>query len=455
MMFPRRIVAAIAAGLLIFACGFGAGRNRVDVPVIVTAAPVYDALAAMRGGERFPKGARLLHIENGDVTPLLPDFAASADAAVSYDAKYILFAGKKSPADRWAIWELTLSSGAVRKVIDADADAIRPLYLPEAWFTYAVRTPQGFQMEAARLDGEQRRRITFLQSSAVPADVLADGRILFESGYPLGVTLEHSARPEMYLVYPDGSGVESYRCDHGAGRWGGRQLASGDVIFTHGRTLARFTSPLPHEARVAAPASEYSGAIAETSAGEWLMSERPSIAAPYELAIWRPGSAALHRLLKRQGENLVQPVLVEPREPARAHPVALHLWAYANLLALDARLSRDGNLHSLPARVRLETQDANGNGTVLGTAPVASDGSFFVQVPGDRPIRFALLDAKGAVLREEHGWVWIAKGEQRICVGCHTGPERAPENKVPQVLLGTTNPVNLTGTHSDAVPGGR
>ena len=59
------------------------------------------------------------------------------------------------------------------------------------------------------------------------------------------------------------------------------------------------------------------------------------------------------------------------------------------------------------------------------------DGSFFVQTPADRPIRFALLDAKGAVVRQEHGWFWIRSGEQRICVGCHAGPERASENTVP------------------------
>ena len=45
------------------------------------------------------------------------------------------------------------------------------------------------------------------------------------------------------------SGVQSYRCDHGRARWGGKQLASGDVVFTHGTSLARFTSPLAHEVR--------------------------------------------------------------------------------------------------------------------------------------------------------------------------------------------------------------
>ena len=91
----------------------------------------------------------------------------------------------------------------------------------------------------------------------------------------------------------------------------------------------------------------------------------------------------------------------------------------------------------------------------MGTAPVESDGSFFVQTPADKPIRFALLNQKGEVVRQERGWFWIRRGEQRICVGCHTGPERSSENHVPAVLLRTTTPVNLTGTKPQAsTPGG-
>ena len=129
------------------------------------------------------------------------------------------------------------------------------------------------------------------------------------------------------------------------------------------------------------------------------------------------GSPALHPAVPSLSElrdNLVDPVLVAPRDRPRRHPSALHDWDYANLLALDARISRDGPLEGAPASVRLETQDASGHAVTMGTAPVESDGSFFVKTPADRPIRFALLDAKGAVIRQEHGWFWIRRGEQRI-----------------------------------------
>jgi hypothetical protein len=255
----------------------------------------------------------------------------------------------------------------------------------------------------------------------------------------------------MFLVYSDGSGVESYRCDHGRARWGGKQLASGDVVFTHGTSLARFTSPLAHEVAIPAPISEYAGAIAETAAGEWLVSVRAAGAAHYSLKLCEPpseskaGASLLKTVLAIPGQDLVQPVIIAPHSRPKRHPSGLHDWDYANMMALDARQSREGDLKIAPAQVRLETMDAEGHPVLMGMAPVESDGSFYVRTPADKPIRFALLDAKGTVVRQEHGWFWIRRGEQRYCVGCHSGPERSSDNHVPAVLLRTTTPVDLTG----------
>jgi len=474
MSFRFRVPwAAARCGLLMAACGFSPFISQSQVrsapilfDVIVTAAPAYDPLAALRGGERFPKGAQLLLIHEGKSQPLVPGFAASADASISFEGDKVLFSGKKTSADPWQIWELTLVDRNVRQVVTSGTDAIRPLYLPAWRLVYAQRTPRGFQLQSSRLveskaleqiEGPAAKPnfpLTHAGLSAIPSDVLADGRILFESGFPLG----EGKTPELFLVYSDGSGVESYRCDHPAktidGRWGGRQLKSGDVVFTHGTSLARFTSPLGQEERVAAPRAEYAGAIAETASGEWLVSARVSATAGYALRLWRPGSSAMQTVLAQNDMNLLDPVLIAPRNRPRRHPSALHDWDYANLLALDARLSRDGPLKGAPVSVRLETQDASGNAVSMGAAPVEADGSFFVKAPSDRAIRFVLLNAKGEVLRQEHGWFWIRSGEQRYCVGCHAGPERAPENRVPKVLLRTTTPVDLTGTSPQVHKGG-
>jgi hypothetical protein len=74
---------------------------------------------------------------------------------------------------------------------------------------------------------------------------------------------------------------------------------------------------------------------------------------------------------------------------------------------------------------------------------VEQDGSFYVNVPSERPIRFELLDRNRKTVVAEKGWFWMRRGEQRVCVGCHAGPERAPDNAAPQVLLRTTEPVKM------------
>jgi hypothetical protein len=455
----RGLAIAASFALLIPVCGFApsAARNsaaEAGADFIVTAAPVYGPLAELRGAERFPRGAQLLLVHAGQAEPLVTGFAATADASVSFDAKTVLFAGKQAAGDPWQIWELTLADRSVRRVVTTASDAERPLYLPGGRLVWAERTPQGFQLQSAE-DGRTPAEafdnptatgllpLTYTRGSAFPADVLADGRILFEAGFPLGA----GTTPELYLVYADGSGVESYRCDHGRARWGGRQLASGDVVFTHGATLGRFTSSLAHEEPVAAPAAEYAGAIAETSSGAWLVSARSAAGRRFEVKLWKPeaGSRALETVLAVSGEDLVEPVLVRPRVRPNRHPSGLHDWKYANLLVLDVRESREGDLKVVPASVRMETQDAAGRAVVMGTAPVEADGSFFVKAPADKPIRIALLNARGAVLRQERGWFWARGGEQRICVGCHVGPERASENRAPAVLLRSTTPVDLTG----------
>ena len=452
-------VGAVVA-MLVPDCGSAPGVAKpLGADIIVTTAPVYRPLAALHGEERFPEGAQLLRIQQGRAVPLVEGFAAAADANVSFDGESVLFAGKQRSSDAWQIWELKIAEGSLRRLIAGPADAIRPLYLPAGQFVYASLTSTGYQLVVAgKADSSMSAPIatdaglTLLQishssASAVPADVLLDGRILFEADFPLG----DGSTPELYLVYSDGSGVESYRCDHGRARWGGSQLGSGDVVFTHGASLARFTSALAHEVPVVAPRADYAGAIAETGSGDWLVSARTSPSAQFSIKVLKRGSAGsvpgvMQSLLAIRGTNLVEPVTITPRIRSHHHPSALHPWSYANLLALDARLSREGDVQTVPESVRLETLDAQGRVVTNGFAPVEADGSFFVQVPGDGPLRFALLNGKGAVVRQERGWFWIRNGEQRICVGCHTGPERASENRVPAVLLRTTVPVDLTGT---------
>lgn len=423
-----------------------AGASGPDV--LFTVAARYEPLAWVKGSERFPSGASVHVRDASGQRPLLPDFAASADPALSFDAKTVLVAAKRTAQDSWQVWEVSLAGGEPRRITRCSADCVRPFYLPEGRLVFAEKVEGRFVIQTADLGVGQPLSLTFSPGSSLPTDVLRDGRVLFETSTASG--------PELYTVYSDGSGVESYRCDHGRSRHAGRQVESGDIVFTDSGRLARFTSVLAKEVPVAAPAGEYAGDVAEIGQGDWLVPWRPRGQAQFRLMQWRPSkSSALQPVIEVRGANVVQPVPIAERPTPNRHPSGLHDWPVANLLCLNAYTSKSkiagGSVHT----VRVYTQDSGRSTRVLGEAPVEADGSFYVQVPGDKPLQIELLDRAGKSLEREAGWFWMRRGEQRVCVGCHAGPETAPENAVPMALLKSTKPADLTGGSSQHAAGGR
>ena len=240
-MSPAARVLAIGASvaLLIPICGFApdtaqSAGAKIDADIIVTAAPVYEPLAALRGEERFPKGAQLLLIHAAKWSRWWRGLRLRRTRMSPSTARRCSLRASRAAGDSWQIWEFTLADRSVRKVIATASDyaSARFICRADAWSGRSARpgdfnwSPQKTAIRRHRaLESDTRPGmlpLTYMQASAFPADVLADGRILFEAGFPLG----SGSTPEIYLVYADGSGVESYRCDHGRARWGGRQLAT-------------------------------------------------------------------------------------------------------------------------------------------------------------------------------------------------------------------------------------
>jgi hypothetical protein len=416
-------------------------RTESATALIYTTAPAYELMAWLQGGERFPKGAAVFVRTGVTAKPLLPEFVATADASVSFDAKTVLLSGKQYSTDHWQIWEVAVSGGTPRQVTACDDDCVKPFYLPSDRVVYAHRIGGKLELELASLnESEPPVQLTHSPGNFLPSDVLQDGRILFETGYPIG----NSTSAELYTVYTDGSGVEAYRCDHGHSRHSGKQVSSGDVVFVRDGKLSRFTSALAHEVAISVPAGIYAGDLAETKSGTWLVSSRTANSKYFELHTWKPGAASLLPFVSATGKQIIQPALLAPRRVPNRHPSALHEWSYANVMCLSAYTSKDHFQEGSITSVRVYTRDTRGATQVQGTAQVEKDGSFYLRIPGNEPLKIELLDAEGKTVKAEAGWFWLRRGEQRICTGCHAGPERAPENVVPAVLLRSTDAADLT-----------
>ena len=430
----RNLAFLIAIGLAggTFAAGYRAiGGPPKGLVYIFTQTPRYEPKAWLEGRERFPMGAGLVMVQGGMVRLVAPGLHDSADATVSYDGTRVLFSGRLTGAAPWQIWEVALDGGMPRQITHCDADCIRPLYLPTGEVVYTRALGKASAIEVAG------KRITFAPGRYLTDEVLHDGRILFEAERRPGFR-------ELYTVYPDGTGVEALRCDHGPDRGDARQLVSGEYVFSSGKHLARITSGSAEQIEIEEPDGNSIGPVAEVAPGEWLLSRRGKLGG-FRLYHWSAANRVLS-LMEIAGEaSAVQPAIVAPRTPPREFPSALVPTRTAgNLLCLNARISRTPMDGAAVREVRVYTQDASGRPALLGQTTVESDGSFYVQVPPDRPLQIELADAAGKTVQREPAWFWMRVSEQRICVGCHTGPERAPENKVPEILLKTIVPVKMT-----------
>ena len=426
-------------------------RNAAP-PLLYTVAPEYRPLAWMSGEERFPGGAQIFIAHARSRRLLVPGFVASADANVSFDGKKVLFAGKQRSGDHWQIWEMPLADRSLRQVTHCDDDCVRPFFVPPDQFVFAQKAAGRFVLEIASLGGNNEKilQLTYGPENYLATDVLHDGRILFGSAYRAG----NGAVPELYTVYPDGSGVEAYRCDHGHARYAGRQLSSGDLVFVQDGGLFRFTSALADQVAVRPPPGNYSGDVVEMPDGTWLVSWQGARQKHFELREWKPGTSTLQPEVIATAANIIQPVLANQRPTPNIFPSGLHDWVYANVLCLNAYTSKYRFAKGSISAVRVYTRNASGETRLLGTAPVEKDGSFYVRVPGNQPLKFELADNAGNTLKKEEGWYWLRGGEQRACVGCHAGPETAPENAVPEVLVRSVVPADMTAGNSQTPTGG-
>jgi len=93
----RAVWVAVCAALLLPVCGFAPDpAQSVGADFIVTAAPTYEPLAALRGQERFKKGAQLLLVHEGQAEPLVPGFAATrTPTSPSVRRRYCLRASRR------------------------------------------------------------------------------------------------------------------------------------------------------------------------------------------------------------------------------------------------------------------------------------------------------------------------------------------------------------------------
>ena len=100
-MASRFILITVIPSCLLALCVLGLARNIVEASpsagppsFLYTSAKQYEPLSWLHGEDRFHSGATIFVRDSSGQRSLVPDFAASADSAVSFDGQRVLFAGK-------------------------------------------------------------------------------------------------------------------------------------------------------------------------------------------------------------------------------------------------------------------------------------------------------------------------------------------------------------------------
>lgn len=417
---------------------------------------------------RYPQGSEIVRFDPSTqrLTRLTEDFFAAGDPQASFDAARILFSGQKARGDLWQIWEMNLDGSGKRQITQCRQDCVRAAYLPanEIVLTVEEATNEALvsYLAVAKTDGSGFHRITFGSAPFQLETVLRDGRVVASAPWPLDGNSASGGARMLYTLRPDGTALESFRCQHAdkTTQADAEELADGSLLFVRkgsaDKTVAGSLVKISQGALNGTPLGSRDPAYesARQLSEEYLVVAKQTAiagqAAPrFDLYLLQLKTGMLGERLHAGAEtSSVQPV------PVLARPIPKHYWntlnpeaSTGNFISLNSYLSADdpsGHIATAIAQVRvLALDEKNGQERNLGEAPVETDGSFFVKVPANQAVRFALLDAKGRIIREEHSWIWARPGEQRGCTGCHGDKSVAPENHWPQTLRRFDTPTPL------------
>ena len=440
--------------------------NAPPSPIIFVQAPV---VAAGNPVDRFPKGSRLVLLDPakaaGKVVPVTRGFFAARDPQVSFDGSKVLFSARQTRRASWQIWEMNVEGTEKHQVTQCAGDCLGPAYLPHNQFVYTeVRnraTGAGAQVLVGHLDGSEPQPITFGPGDFRVETVLHDGRVLISASSPLTGGPDAAGSRQLYTVRIDGTALQALRCDHRdrAVREQATELNDGSLVFVKahggdevGGQLAEIRRGALHNSALTRPKGVYLSPQANGSEDLIVAREDPSArgrAPKFDLYAFDSTTGELgERIYEDAKLSSIRAVPVTPR------PAPRWFWSIVKpeseagyFVCLNSYLSSDaphGRMETPIAQVRVLTLDPQSSQErILGTTSVEKDGSFYIAVPPDRPIRFELLDAEGRLIRAQRSWIWTRSGEDAACVGCHEDKATAPPNRWPQALQRLDTPIYL------------
>jgi Tol biopolymer transport system component len=432
----------------------------------------------------YGDGARIVRLDtNGRVTVLTEGFHSACEFDVSFDAKRIIFAGKRCEEDKWNIFEMEAGGSGVRPITRDLGNCRTPAYQStlytivskEPWYQImfasdAAGTLNEFgsgpsmSLYSCRMDGTGVRRLTFNLSDDVDPYLMKDGRILLASWQRADLRHGSQGRVSLFGINSDGTDYALYTGDKGQRiKHMPCETTDGLVVFVEGAWVGWDGAGQLGAVKTKRSLYAYQSLM---SANEYLYHSPSPLPDGSVLVSHRrsdgTGTHGVCRLKPETGEvELVQDdpgyhdmharALVPRSKPDGRSSVVNEEYPTGKLYCLNAYVDKRRLMQHLKAgeikQVRViegvpnrPSDDLAANGLtsivqkrLLGVAPVETDGSFHIELPADVPVQLQTLDKDGLALRT-CGWIWVKHHEPRGCIGCHEDPELTPENRFVEAL---------------------
>lgn len=418
-----------------------------------------------------PAGGQLclLNLRTGLTTVLLDDPGGGVrDPQVHYNGSKILFAYRKGGTRNYHLYEINTDGSDLRQLTAGDYDEFEPIYLPDGDILFCSsrcrRWVNCWFTQVATLYRCDRNGKNIISLSAnIEQDntpwMLPDGRVLFmrwEYVDRSRVQFHH-----LWTINPDGSDqmvyfgnmhpgtvyldakpipgsekvVVSFSPGHGKKEHAGQV---GIISPKAGPDNLNFATRITKENDWRDPwAFSTNCFIAVRDRELWLM-DGSGLAEPFY---------ALSDEFKPLDLHEPRPVQPRPREPIIASKTDLGETT-GRLVLMDVTKGRNMEgvkpgeikkllvMETLPKPVNfsgtMEPISLNGTFTlprILGTVPVAPDGSAYFEVPAGRPLFFVALDQADLSVKRMQSFVSLMPGEATSCYGCHEHRTEAARSK--------------------------
>jgi len=444
------------------------GRKDFSGNILITFVP--EDVFSSNSDPNLYSGSQLAILDpqdpSGSFQILTDNFFAAMSPQVSYDGKRVLFTGKMSEEDFWQIFEMDLDNLKPRQITSRDADCFDPAYLSCCKIVFSSNTSlPNFKIGAAlftsNLDGTAESQITHHPHYDASSVVLADGKIL---------TLTQSIYPAQNNGYymslrPDGTMAEMFFKGSNRYHLYGRALEtqSGNILLIESTDVDRkggdlikisYARPLHSKENLTGHIKGCFLSISEMNSNTYYVCYRPGANEFTGLYSYNMSDNSVGEVIYSiPGNHIIEHVAVTVRNQPRQLPSRVdNSLPNGYFLCMNSNTSYVTQNEGFNSISKIRKVEILGLEKIIGEVEVETDGSFYIEITADTPVRFLTKGEDNEVLSGPSSWVWVRPNERRSCIGCHEDRELVPENVVPLAI--NKEPVSLGATPQQGYSGG-